>query len=84
MPTWPATLPQEPALNSIQGGGPRGAFKRTSMEKGRPKTRPLTTAAPRPFSVTFPQMTGAQVDTFMDFFLHHACGGRFRSQWMTP
>lgn len=67
MPQWPLTLPQQPVLNSTQFGSPVDAIVRTKMDSGPAKTRPRTTAAVRPLSMTFRPLTGAQVEIFENF-----------------
>ena len=68
MPTWPATLPQEPVYNPISGSGPDGAAIRTQNSKGQAKQRPRFTAAPQGFALEFAPLTAAQLSIFETWY----------------
>jgi len=67
MPAWPATLPQQPVLNSPEVGAPVKAIIRSEMDTGPAKTRARVTAAVRPLSMIFFPLTDAQVVIFEEW-----------------
>jgi hypothetical protein len=67
MPTWPASLPQQPLIDGYQESTPN-TLVRTQMDKGPDKVRRRFTAGTRTFAVQFllDETQTATLETFIE------------------
>ncbi len=81
MPTWPASLPQNPLIGMT--GGDDDAVLRTSMDTGPATRRNRFTAITQ--SVSFPMvLTGTQRVTFETFYRTTLSHGALSFDWDDP
>lgn len=79
---WPASLPQEPLVNSYEEQPPKTAIH-TEMDRGPAKSRRRSTAMPRPIQMRF-LMDSSQLDTFDEFFGDTIKGGALKFDFDEP
>lgn len=79
---WPPDLPQLVRVAGYSETSPKRILE-SSMDAGRPKTRPRFTAAPRPVAVSLSLTTDqvALLDDFHELTLH---GGALSFAWRHP
>ncbi len=68
MPTWPATLPQYPTLDTISLGSPQSAIVATPMSVGPGKRRPRSSAQIQPMRATYSGLDITMLNAFETWF----------------
>lgn len=82
MPTYPASLPQQPLVDGYEEGFPN-TLVRTQMDKGPDKVRRRFTAGTRTFTIQL-LLDETQVQTLDDFIDIDLEGGALRFDWTHP
>lgn len=83
MPTWPASLPQQPDAPGYKES-PQSQVIRTDMDAGPKKSRRRFTAGSRSIPVTYSLLTRARVQVFEDFFDDDIAAGALAFNWPQP
>lgn len=83
VPNWPVSLPQRPRSQGFSGG-PQDSRARFDPDYGPPILRRRTTANPRLFDATFPNLRAVQLEAFDAFYDADLAGGALAFAWRDP
>lgn len=82
-PSWPAALPQAPRSQGFNGG-PQDSRAKFQTDYGPPIMRNRTTADPRLFDATFPNLRLAALNAFDAFYETDLARGVLPFAWRDP